>query len=48
MNLSVYKNSRLIKDFWYKDVKDEDPETRLTVTSLILSQRNPNASNFPL
>jgi len=48
MNPSVYENGRLIEDFRYKDIKDEDPETRPTVPSLISSRRNPNASNFPL
>jgi len=47
MNPSVYENGRLIEDFRYKDIKDEDPETRPSVTSLISSRRDPDASNFP-
>jgi hypothetical protein len=47
MNPSVYENGRLIEGFRYKDEKDENPETRPTVPSLISSRRNPDASNFP-
>ena len=48
INPSVYENGRLIEDFQYKDIKDEDLETRPTITSLISFRRNPNALNFPL
>jgi hypothetical protein len=47
MNPSVYENGRLVEDFRYNDIKDEDLETRPTVPSLISSRRNPDASNFP-